>query len=49
MKEIEIRIEGEKKPYQKPELVVHGSVEQITEQGVIGSEGFKVGSLSAPA
>jgi len=32
MKEKEILIEEKKKPYQKPELVVHGSVDKITEQ-----------------
>ena len=34
-------MENEKKPYQKPELVVHGSVEKITEQSLINREGFK--------
>ena len=32
MKEKEILIEKKKKPYEKPELVVHGSVEKITEK-----------------
>jgi hypothetical protein len=32
MKEKDPQIENEKKPYQKPELVVHGSVDKITEQ-----------------
>jgi hypothetical protein len=41
MKEKEILIEEKKKPYQKPELVVHGSVEKITEQNLINREGFK--------
>ena len=41
MKEKEIQIEEKKKPYQKPELVVHGSVEKITEQSLINREGFK--------
>jgi hypothetical protein len=39
MEEKEIQIE--KKPYQKPELIVHGSVEKITEQSLINREGFK--------
>jgi hypothetical protein len=41
MKEKEIQIEKKKKPYQKPELIVHGTVEKITEQGLINREGFK--------
>ena len=32
MEEKEILIEKKKKPYQKPELNVHGSVEKITEK-----------------
>ena len=50
MKEKEIPIEKEKKPYQKPELVVHGSVEKITEQSLINREGFRndVGVSNAP-
>ena len=43
MKEKEIPFEPKKKPYQKPELVVHGSVEKITEQSLINREGFKMG------
>ena len=39
--EKEILIEKKKKPYEKPELVVHGSVEKITEQSLINREGFK--------
>jgi hypothetical protein len=41
MKENEILIEEKKKPYQKPELVVHGSVEKITKQipGNLKAEG----------
>jgi len=35
--------EEQKKPYQKPELVVHGSVEKITEQSLVNREGFKMG------
>jgi hypothetical protein len=41
MKEKAIQIEEKKKPYQKPELVVHGSVEKITEQTLINREGFR--------
>ena len=41
MKEKNPQIENEKKPYQKPELIVHGSVEKITEQTLINREGFK--------
>jgi hypothetical protein len=41
MKEKEILIEKKKKPYQKPELVVHGSVEKITEQSLINREGLR--------
>ena len=41
MKEKEILIEKKKKPYEKPELVIHGSVEKITEQSLINREGFK--------
>jgi hypothetical protein len=39
----EILSEETKKPYQKPELVVHGSVEKITEQSLVNREGFKMG------
>jgi hypothetical protein len=45
MKEKEIRLEKKKKIYQKPELVVHGSVEKITAQSLINKEGFKRGPL----
>ena len=41
MKEKEILSEETNKPYQKPELVVHGSVEKITEQSLINREGFR--------
>jgi hypothetical protein len=41
MKEKEIQIKERKKPYQKPELIVHGSVEKITEQSLITREGIK--------
>lgn len=41
MKEKEITIEEKKKPYLKPELIVHGSVEKITEQTLINREGFR--------
>jgi hypothetical protein len=41
MMEKEILVEGEKKPYEKPELVVHGSVEKITEQSLINREGLR--------
>jgi hypothetical protein len=46
MKEKDPQMENEKKPYQKPELVVHGSVEKITEQSLISQEGFKNNALS---
>ncbi len=48
MEEKEIQIEEKKKPYQKPELIVHGSVEKITEQSLINREGFKNGGLGDP-
>ena len=41
MKEKDPHIEKEKKPYQKPELIVHGSVEKITEQSLVNREGFR--------
>ncbi len=47
LKEKEILIEKIKKPYQKPELVVHGSVEKITEQSLINREGFKTNAVTA--
>ncbi len=43
MKEKNLQIQNEKKPYQKPELVVHGSVEKITEQSLINKEVLKLG------
>jgi len=42
MKEKEMELEEQKKHYQKPELVVHGSVEKITEQSLVSREGFKM-------
>ncbi len=45
MKEKETLIQRKKKPYQKPELVVHGSVEKITEENLINPEGFKLGQI----
>jgi hypothetical protein len=49
MKGKEKQLEEKKKPYQKPELVVHGSVEKITEQSLVNREGFKMGqTLSNP-
>jgi hypothetical protein len=49
MKGKEKPLEEQKKPYQKPELVVHGSVEKITEQSLVNREGFKMGQTSNPA
>jgi hypothetical protein len=46
MKEKDPQMDNEKKPYQKPELVVHGSVEKITEQSLINKEGFKLGQIT---
>jgi hypothetical protein len=43
MKEKERPLEEQKKPYQKPELAVYGSVERITEQSLINREGSKMG------
>jgi hypothetical protein len=48
MKEKEIPIEKIKKPYQKPELVVHGSVEKITEESMVNAEGIKMGAGGSP-
>ena len=48
MKEKEILIEKKKKPYQKPELVVHGSVEKITEESIVNPKGFKMGAGGSP-
>ena len=49
MKEKEIPIEKKKKPYQKPELIIHGSVEKITEQSLINREGFRNNALVSEA
>jgi hypothetical protein len=46
MEQKEMLTEAEKKPYQKPELIVHGSVEKITEQIATQPGGVNIG-LSA--
>lgn len=44
MKEKEILVEENKKPYQKPELVIHGSVDNITEQFFVNPGSVNVGA-----
>jgi hypothetical protein len=45
MQKKEMPVEEQKKPYQKPEMDVHGSLKRITEQRMIDQEGFKMGQI----